>query len=371
MIQSKHWQIWPDIRAGERLLKLKFAIAACAISCLGTAVWAQGVQPDLSVPSPFEMPQYNWAHTADGKPWGSTSGVDVDAKGNVWMIGRCGANNCDGSNVGPVYEMDMKTGKPIKSIGAGLFVFPHGLALDKQGNIYVSDAQTSKDGTKGQTVTKMDPNGKVLMVLGTPGKAGGGPDHLNEPCDIAIAPNGDIFVADGHSGGPNSKPDYVTRIVHFSKTGKFIKAWGSMGTGPGQFRAPHALAFDTEGRLFVADRGNNRVQIFTQAGKYVTEYKSFGRPVGLWVDKKDTLYVTDADSNAQLNPGWPKGIWIGSAKTGKVTGFVFDPYAGEGVLVAPDGNMYAAVNVPPHGITKYASPSSYPASTPSTAKPKS
>jgi secreted PhoX family phosphatase len=218
----------------------------------------------------------------------------------------------------------------------------------------------------------MDPNGKVLMTLGTPGKAGGGPDHLNEPCDIAIAPNGDIFVADGHSGlAANTPADYVTRIVHYSAAGKFINAWGSQGTGPGQFHAPHALAFDTAGRLFVADRGNNRVQIFSQAGKFVAEYKNFGRPVGLWVDKNDTLYVTDADSTPQTHPGWPKGIWIGSAKTGKVTGFVFDPYAGEGVLVAPDGNMYAAVNVPPHGITKYASPASYPASTPSTAKPKS
>jgi sugar lactone lactonase YvrE len=344
-------------------------IAANAFAQGATAAASGGdVQPNTTVPSPFEMPQYNWAHTMDGKPWGSTSGIDIDPHGNVWAIGRCGANTCDGSNVAPVYELDLTTGKPIKSIGAGLFAWPHGFAIDKQGNLYVSDGQTSKDGTKGQTVTKMDQNGKVLMVLGTPGKAGGGPDHLNEPCDIAIAPNGDIFVADGHNGmGANTPADYVTRIVHFSKTGKFINAWGTLGAGEGQFHAPHALAFDNEGRLFVADRGNNRVLIFSQAGKQLADWKQFGRPVGLWIDKKDTLYVTDADSTPQTHPGWPKGIWIGSAKTGQVTGFVADTSAGEGVLVAPDGNMYAAVNVPPHGITKYALPY-----TPSpAAKPKS
>ncbi|HVZ27288.1 MAG TPA: hypothetical protein VG798_01405, partial [Rhizomicrobium sp.] len=357
----------------ERLLNWKRGILGLSAFAAGglfaVGAFGQGAGPTLSVPSPFEMPEYNWGKTLDGKPWGSTSGIDVDPQGHVWAIGRCGANTCDGSTIAPVYELDLATGKPVKAIGAGLFAWPHGFAIDRQGNLYVSDGQTSKDGTKGQTVTKMDQNGKVLLVLGTPGKAGGGPNQLNEPCDVAIAPNGDIFVADGHSGGPNSKPDYITRIVHFSKDGKFIKAWGTMGTGPSQFRAPHALAFDTAGRLFVADRGNNRVLIFSQDGKQLAEWKQFGRPVGLWVDKKDTLYVTDADSNAQLNPGWPKGVWIGSAKTGQVTGFVPDPYAGEGVLVAPDGNMYVAVNVPPHGITKYAMPASYPAT--STSKPKS
>jgi sugar lactone lactonase YvrE len=236
-------------------------------------------------------------------------------------------------------------------------VFPHGLAIDKQGNVYVSDASASKDGTKGDQVIKMSPDGKVLMRIGTAGKPGGGPDHLNDPCDIAIAPNGDIFVADGHGGlAPNTPSDYVTRIMKFSPSGKFIKQWGAEGSGPSQFRAPHALAFDTQGRLFVADRGNNRIQIFSQDGKLLDTWSQFGRPVGLWIDKKDTLYVTDADSTAQNHPGWPKGIWIGSAKTGKVTGFVPDPYAGEGVLVAPNGNLYAAVNVPPHGITEYPLP---------------
>jgi hypothetical protein len=204
-------------------LNLKNTISGLSIIAaagfFAASAFGQSAGPKLDAPSPFEMPEYNWGKTLDGKPWGSTSGIDVDPQGHVWAIGRCGANTCDGSMIAPVYELDLATGKPIKAIGAGLFAWPHGFAIDKQGNLYVSDGQTSKDGTKGQTVTKLDQNGKVLLVLGTPGKAGGGPGQLNEPCDVAIAPNGDIFVADGHSGGPNSKPDYITRIVHYSASG--------------------------------------------------------------------------------------------------------------------------------------------------------
>ena len=151
------------------------------------------------------------------------------------------------------------------------------------------------------------------------------------------------------------RPTIARVLPSSSKTGKFIKQWGSLGDGPTQFKSPHALAWDSQGRLFVADRGNSRVQIYTQDGKLVASWTQFGRPVGLWVDKKtDTLYVTDADSTPQTHPGWPKGVWIGSAKAGKVTAFVPDPHAGEGVLVDPTtGNMLVAVNVAPHGITMY------------------
>jgi sugar lactone lactonase YvrE len=179
------------------------------------------------------------------------------------------------------------------------------------------------------------------MTLGTAGAAGGGPDHFNEPSDVVVARNGDIFIADGHSGQNASvSPDYVTRIVKFSKDGKFIKAWGKLGSGPGEFKNPHALAFDSRGRLFVADRGNMRLQIFDQDGKFLYEWKQFGSPSGLYIDKNDRMYVADADSGARNHPGWKRGIRIGSAKDGKVTAFVpghtegsSDGAAGEGVVV--------------------------------------
>jgi sugar lactone lactonase YvrE len=347
--------------------------AAIIVTCLAVSAAAQAQPASTAVntapamaptnlPDPYEMPQYLWGQTLDGKPWGSTSGIALDPQNHLWAIGRCGANTCDGSNTAPVYEIDMATGKAIKSIGAGVFVWPHGFDIDKQGNIWVTDAMVSKDGTRGEQAIKLSPDGKVLMRIGTAGKAGGGPDHLNDPSDILVAPNGDIFIADGHNGMNAGAPaDYVSRIVKFSPQGKFIKEWGTLGSGEGQFKSPHALAMDSQGRLFVADRGNNRVLIYSQDGKFIADWKQFGRPVGLYIDKKDTLYVTDADSTPALHPGWPKGVWIGSARTGKVTGFVVDNNAGEGVVTDTSGTLYAAVNVPPHGITRYALPYTPPA----------
>ena len=341
-------------------MKRGFAKIACIILAgLCAPAFAQDTHPDAaSLPDPFEMPHYQWAKTFGGNSWGSTSAIKYGPHNQVWAIDRCGLLTCENSTIAPVAELDMTTGHTIRAIGAGLFVRPHGLALDKQGNVYVADEAVSKDGTRGAQVIKLSPEGKVLMRLGTAGKEGGGPDHFNQLSDIVIAPNGDIFVSDGHYGQqPNTPSSFITRIIKFSPAGKFIKAWGSEGSGPSQFKAPHAMAFDSKGRLFVADRGNNRLQIFSQDGKLLDTYTGFGTPVGLYIDSKDTLYVTDADSTPQNHPGgWPKGIWIGSAKTGKVTGFVPDPNAGEGVLVGPNGNLYAAVNVLPHGITEYPLP---------------
>jgi len=156
------------------------------------------------------------------------------------------------------------------------------------------------------------------------------------------APNGDIFVADGHGGDSNA------RIVKFSKDGKFIKAWGRKGSGPGEFDTPHAITIDSQGRIFVGDRSNNRVQIFDQDGKFLAEWKQFGRPSGVYIDRNDILYVADHQSNAKNNPGVRPGIRIGNARDGKVTAFV--PALGpeekptsttEGIAADASGNLYA------------------------------
>jgi sugar lactone lactonase YvrE len=214
---------------------------------------------------------------------------------------------------------------------------PHGLFVDRDDNVWITDGRADKNKKSGHTVLKLSPEGKVLMTLGTPGAAGNDETHFNAPSDVAVAPNGDIFVADGHGDKTNA------RIVKFSKDGKFIKAWGKEGNGPGEFNVPHGLAFDAAGRLFVADRANNRIQIFDQDGKLLDTWKQFGRPSGITIDKNDMIYVADSQSSDKLNPGFKQGIRVGNVKDGKVAAFIEEskfPGALEGVGVDDDGNIY-------------------------------
>jgi len=170
---------------------------------------------------------------------------------------------------------------------------------------------------------------------------------------VITAPNGDIFVTDGHSPiAPFIPAGLDMRVMKFDAHGKFIKQWGKAGKGYSEFNNPHALALDAKGRLYVADRVNNRIQIFDQDGKFISEWKQFGRPSGFYITG-DRLYAIDADSTEAVHPGWKKGVWIGRISSAKAEAFVPDEQAGEGVVVAPDGNMYGAVNVVPRGITKY------------------
>jgi DNA-binding beta-propeller fold protein YncE len=305
------------------------------------------------LPAPYGPPEHQWASPPNGQ-WGSTAGIERGPHGEIWAIDRCGANSCDGSDKAPIIQLDMDTGKAVKAIGAGLFVFPHGLHVDRAGNVWVTDGAIAKDGSKGLTVTKLSPDGKVLLTLGTPGQRGNDESHFQSPSDVITAPNGDIFVTDGHAPiMPFIPAGLNMRVMKFSKDGKFIAQWGKAGAGKSEFSNPHAMAFDRAGRLFVADRANNRIQIFSQGGKFIAEWKQFGRPSGFYITG-DRLYAIDADSTEAIHPGgWKKGVWIGSISQAKAEAFVPDDAAGEGVVIAPNGNMYGAVNVAPRGITRY------------------
>jgi hypothetical protein len=307
---------------------------------LAVALFAVIAVPGRSAsdpPNPYHLVE-NWPQLPEGRKWGATSAITVDRKGHVWIFERCGGSTCAGSNLPPVLEFDA-SGKLLKSFGEAMFVFPHGIYVDKESNVWVVDGQ-GKDG-KGQQVVKFSPEGKVLQTLGRAGVAGDGPDTFNQPSAVVVAPNGDIFVADGHGGDSNA------RIVKFSKDGTFIKAWGKKGSGPGEFDTPHAIALDSKGRLFVGDRNNNRIQIFDQDGKFLEEWKQFGRPSGIFIDAKDNIYVTDSQSDAKQNPGFKQGIRIGSAKDGSIKYFI--PALGpetkptsitEGVTADAKGNVY-------------------------------
>ena len=321
------------------------------IFLLATVALAQpGATPPNDLPNPYRIVP-NWAQLPDGRKWGATAGVDVAPDGTIWSYDRCGGASCDGSPLDPILHFD-QSGKLLNKFGAGLFAQPHGIFVDKTGAVWITDDQATKDGKRGLQVIKFSPEGKILMTLGKAGVAGEGQDTFGAPSDVVVAPNGDIFVADGHNGCncPNA------RIVKFSKNGKYLKEWGKRGTAPGEFDGPHALAFDSKGRLFVGDRTNNRIQIFTQDGKFLAEWKQFGRPSGIFIDKQDNLYVADSESKDAdgygHNPGVRKGIRIGSAKDGKVTAFIPDPdpkpgtSAAEGVAVDHQGAIYGAENGP-------------------------
>jgi sugar lactone lactonase YvrE len=185
--------------------------------------------------------------------------------------------------------------------------------------------------------------------------AGNGRDEFKAPSAVTVAPNGDIFVADGHGRNTNA------RIVKFSKEGKFIKTWGKQGSAPGDLDIPHAIAMDSQGRLFVGDRQNNRIQIFDQDGKFLDQWAQFSRPSGIYIDKNDVIYVADSESESvsKNHDGWKRGIRIGSAKDGTVTAFIPDPVgkatgtsAAEGVAADAMGNVYGA-EVGPKRLMKY------------------
>lgn len=332
--------------------------------------------PVNDLPNPFRAVE-NYFKLAEGRWWSSTSAVDIDIDGtSIWVAERCAANSCAGSTLNPILKFD-ESGRLTQRFGAGMFILPHGIHVDRQGNVWVTDAQgpDAKDPStngKGHAVYKFSPAGKVLLTLGTPGRAGDGTSELlNEPCDVVTAPNGDVFVADGHSGQKRNAPSgTVSRIVKFTRVGRFAKSWGRLGSGPGEFRTPHGLAIDARGRLFVADRGNNRIQIFDQDGRFLEEWKQFGRPSGIFIDRTDRLYSADSESGDAFNPGWKRGIRIGSAKNGQPVAFIPDPNpdprptgrsGAEGVAADARGNVYGAeVNADVRALKKYVRTSQAP-----------
>jgi hypothetical protein len=333
-------------------------LAVIAIwGCLGyaqTDVAPNDVAPVNDRPNPYRALE-NWARLPAGRAWGSTGAVDIDRDGqSVWVVERCGGNSCAGSPLAPILKFDV-SGALVRSFGAGLFVVPHGLFVDRDGNVWITDASDGTNATpgKGHQVFKFSSDGRLLLTLGKAGVTGAGPDTFNRPSDVLVAPSGDIFVADGHGGDSNA------RIVKFSKDGRFVKSWGKKGSAPGEFDLPHSLAMDSQGRLFVADTLNQRIQIFDQDGRFLLAWKQFGEPGGLFIDRNDVLYVADSLSDPKTHPGWIRGIRIGSAKDGTVKAFIPDPTptadpitAAEGVAADAAGNVYGAV-VPARILRKY------------------
>ena len=325
----------------KRLTGLATVLLATAVA--GGAANAQASyscrEANANLPNPYTIVS-NWAETP--RPWGPVNALFADAKDHLWVVDR------QEGDVPAILELD-ENGKTLKNFGSSLFVEAHAVAADKEGNIWVADAG-AKDG-KGMQVTKLSPDGRILLKLGKPGQGAGSSalDTFDAPTGVAVASNGDIFVSEGHGEATNNN----SRIMKFTKDGKFIKTFATRGSGDDQLHSPHAIAIDSQDRLFVADRSNSRVVIFDKDGNFVAAWKQFGRPSGIFVDKNDMLYVADSQSSdapgaVNYNPGCRRGIRVGSAKDGKVMYFIPPPIVAVptmqppiGVTVDSKGNIYA------------------------------
>jgi streptogramin lyase len=262
----------------------------------------------------------------NGRSWGSVSAINVDIDGiHIWAGDRCGANSCAESDVDPIVKLD-PDGNVVEAFGAGLITWPHGMDVDRQGNVWVADA----------------------LTIGVPGESGAPPERLSEPNDVLIAPDGSVFIGETHSSqytDDAESPTAVSRIHKYAADGTYLMSFGEWGYADGQFRSPHSLAMDSRGRLFVADRGNRRIQIFDQDGNHLD---------------------TCSESDPNYNPGgWQKGLRVGSAVTGEVWYFVPAHESerpsgmggvgsmGEGVTVDMNGIVYAGEVGPVQGVTKF------------------
>jgi sugar lactone lactonase YvrE len=340
----------PHARCADAVaLSMILVVSACGGGEAGSSAESAPATPTSY------MTHRPWGVLPAGREWGRVSGIYIDPNGrDVWVFERCGGDNCVASDVPTVLHFS-GGGSLLGSFGADMFVRPHGMYVDREGNVWVTDGRPARDAElqanpdaagKGNQVVKFSPSGEVLLVIGTPGHTGEPPAALDEPNDVIVAPNGEVLVAEGHSGqsGPG-------RISRFAADGSYLGSFGEFGEGPGQFRVPHAMAFDSQGRLFVADRGNSRIQIFDSSYRFVTEWRQFGRPNDVFIDANDVMYVVDSESGDERNPGMQRGVYIGSAKDGTVTNHI-EPHPstregeaelgtmGEGVAVDALGNIF-------------------------------
>ncbi|MGD2045791.1 MAG: peptidyl-alpha-hydroxyglycine alpha-amidating lyase family protein [Gemmatimonadota bacterium] len=356
-------------------------LALAAMTVLPMVVAAQAdMAPNNDLPNPYRTIE-GWNQMPAGRSFGSSSSVDIDADGtSVWVVDRCSTNSRGcliNSDLDPIMKFDAD-GNMVTSFGAGMLVWPHGIDVDPDGNIWVVDGQDNRPQTPrgggaappmpdhiyGHQVIKFSPTGQVLMRLGVEGgvpmdemaAAGPGHDFFWQPNDVYVAGNGDIFVGEGHGSGRN-------RIIKFNSRGEYLMEWGQSGDGPGQFNQPHSLAMDSQGRLFVADRGNNRIQIFDQDGRFLDMWYQFSRNSGIYIDANDILYAADSESGS-VNPAhgdWTRGIRVGSARTGEVWALIPDPHpdcrgtcTAEGVAADINGVIYGAeVGPAPGRLQRY------------------
>ena len=256
--------------------------AACVVLCVAIR-GAQAQDPSLSLPNPYRVIE-NWAKMPEGRSWGAAGGVAIDSKGNVWVFERCGRKQlCARERRGPLFSSSIRRACRSRAAGAGMFVFPHALYIDRDDNIWAVD-NDGKDG-KGQQVMKFSPEGKLLLSLGTPGVTGDGPDTFNRPSGVAWSPPmADIFVADWRTAARSQQ----AAVVKFFERRKIHQDPGDRKAGapPASSTIRIRLRWIQQGCVVVADRGKLTVQIFDQDGNFLDQWTQFGKPSGITIDKK-------------------------------------------------------------------------------------
>jgi DNA-binding beta-propeller fold protein YncE len=270
----------------------------------------------VAVAEPFSFP-------AGTTLAGAAAAVAFDSKGHLFVLTRGNPS---------LFEFD-NSGKFIQSFGDGLFTRTQGLRIDKDGNIWATDVGA-------HTVVKLDPQGKVLMTLGTKGQRGDWNDSTQffyEPNDVAIAGNGDIFIAQGHTPGASGNP----RVLKFDKNGKFIKSWGGKGKEPGKFDVAHGLALDAKGQLWVTDRENQRIQVFDTDGKFIKELKYAGLPCSLDIGSQ-SIYMVNGFAGQLVKMDLNGKVLAATGKPGKGVGEFGEAHV---IAVSPKGDIYVADSV--------------------------
>lgn len=252
----------------------------------------------------------------DGWKFGRVSSVAVDSAGCVYVFHR-------GTKADPLIVFDAK-GKYLRSWGRGVFANPHGLRIDRDNNVWITD-------NGNHTVMKFTSEGQLLLTLGTKGKAGTDASTFNRPTDIAFAANGDFYVSDGYGN---------SRVVKFSRDGKYLLDWGKRGTGPGEFNTPHSLALDSKGNVYVSDRENNRIQIFDPSGKFLRQWTHLGATQGVFITPKDEMWIVTHRNNIEnLTYDTLAGrIMKIDLATGRVLGAMESP--GHWIHVTPAGEIF-------------------------------
>jgi DNA-binding beta-propeller fold protein YncE len=244
---------------------------------------------------------HGWPVLPEGEVLGSVAGVGVDSHGDVFVFHRAGRTwpDSDVLDLSPISQptvdvFEGHTGVLLKRWGANLFAMPHGLTIDFRDNVWLTDVAL-------QQVYEFSPSGHLLLTLGERGVAGADARHFNRPTAVAVARDESFYVSDGYKN---------TRVMKFSSDGKFLFQWGTKGTGPGQFDLPHWVALDAAGNVYVADRGNQRIQVFDSAGHYLSQWagKQLGRPYAIAIDKGGKAYLADGGDQPDGPPD--RSAWV-------------------------------------------------------------